>query len=123
MPSLTDHPSSSTHAPHRRTGRPTPESSAQTPRSNPITDCTIQACPNLDGSFEIPLSDADAEFRDEVRSWLGEHLVGDFAGTATAAAPTTMTTGSYAAPGNASLAAGNWLGMSWPTEYGGRAAP
>ena len=32
----------------------------------------------LDSISELPLSETDAAFRDEVRTWLDEHLVGDF---------------------------------------------
>ncbi len=62
-------------------------------------------------------------FRDEVRSWLGEHLAGEFA-------PLVGTGG----PGREhehvelrtawerELGRGGWIGLGWPVEAGGRGA-
>jgi alkylation response protein AidB-like acyl-CoA dehydrogenase len=62
-------------------------------------------------------------FRDEVATWLAEHLTGEFA-------PLVGTGG----PGRehehvelrmaweTELAAGKWIGLGWPTEVGGRGA-
>jgi alkylation response protein AidB-like acyl-CoA dehydrogenase len=76
----------------------------------------------LDGVSEIPLSTADAEFRDEVRAWLAEHLVGEFAGQAHRGGPDDDDNWDLRRAWEAELAAGGWLGMSWPCEYGGREA-
>jgi len=42
---------------------------------------------SVDGVAGLPLSAADTAFRDEVRTWLAEHLVGEFAGQADRGGP------------------------------------
>lgn len=76
----------------------------------------------LDGISEIPLSTADAEFRDEVRTWLDEHLTGEFAGQAHRGGPDDDDNWALRRAWEAELAAGGWLGMSWPRDHGGREA-
>jgi alkylation response protein AidB-like acyl-CoA dehydrogenase len=75
-----------------------------------------------DGFASLPLSEADREFRDEVRTWLDEHLVGDFVGTATRGGPDDDDNWQLRRAWERELGQGNWLGMSWPVEYGGRSA-
>src|SRR4051794_16002084 len=61
---------------------------------------------------------AEAEFRDEVRTWLAEHLVGDFAtlgGSATADDHYDVRL-----EWERVLGRDRWVGMAWPEEYGGR---
>jgi alkylation response protein AidB-like acyl-CoA dehydrogenase len=66
------------------------------------------------------MSDA---FRDEVRTWLSEHLVGQFA-------PLIGTGGPGREHENVELrllweqelALGSWIGLAWPPEVGGRGA-
>jgi alkylation response protein AidB-like acyl-CoA dehydrogenase len=75
-----------------------------------------------DNFASLPLSPTDAEFRDEVRTWLGEHLKGDFVGTADRGGPDDDDNWELRREWERELGAGNWLGLSWPAEYGGRAA-
>ena len=75
-----------------------------------------------DGFAGLPLSTADVEFRDEVRTWLDEHLTGDFAGQADRGGPDDDDNWELRRAWEKELGAGNWLGMSWPVEYGGRGA-
>ena len=70
----------------------------------------------------MPLSAADAEFRGEVRTWLDEHLVGEFTGQAHRGGPDDDDNWELRRAWEAELAAGGWLGLSWPREYGGREA-
>jgi len=79
--------------------------------------------PSPDSFASLPLSDADREFRDEVRTWLSEHLVGDFVGTADRGGPDDDDNWELRRAWEHELGEGNWLGLSWPAEYGGRAAP
>jgi alkylation response protein AidB-like acyl-CoA dehydrogenase len=73
--------------------------------------------------MEFTFSPADEAFREEVRTWLGVHLVADFA---------ALGTGNNLGEGHElevrrawerELAAGGWVGIGWPTEYGGRDLP
>ncbi|EHB50299.1 acyl-CoA dehydrogenase domain-containing protein [Mycolicibacterium rhodesiae JS60] len=77
---------------------------------------------SLDSIASLPLSPADRDFRDEVRTWLDEHLVGEFVGTADRGGPDDDDNWELRRAWERELAAGNWLGLSWPTRYGGRAA-
>jgi len=74
------------------------------------------------GFASLPLSGADREFRDEVRNWLDEHLIGDFVGTADRGGPDDDDNWELRRAWEHELAEGNWLGLSWPSEYGGRSA-
>lgn len=60
------------------------------------------------------------EFRDEIRSWLAEHLVGEFAEHLGVGSPTDDTAWDVRLAWEHELAGGNWLGLTWPPEYGGR---
>jgi len=70
--------------------------------------------------MEFTFSAVDEAFREEVRTWMAEHLVGEFA---------ALGTGNNLGEGaeldvrrawERELAAGGWVGLSWPKEYGGR---
>ncbi|MGB8391323.1 acyl-CoA dehydrogenase family protein [Mycobacterium sp.] len=76
----------------------------------------------LDSIASLPLSRADAEFRDEVRTWLDEHLIGDFTGQANRGGPDDDDNWELRRAWEAELGAGGWLGLGWPRQYGGRAA-
>jgi len=60
------------------------------------------------------------EFQDEVRSWLAEHLVGDFKEHRGVGSPTDDTAWDVRVEWERELSKGNWLGLTWPVEYGGR---
>ncbi|MCK0517376.1 acyl-CoA dehydrogenase family protein [Williamsia sp. DF01-3] len=62
------------------------------------------------------------EFRDEIRTWLSEHLVGDFAEHRGVGSPTDDTAWDVRVAWEKELSAGQWLGISWPEQYGGRNA-
>ena len=57
-----------------------------------------------------------SEFRDELRSWLREHPPPDIDVAATVAEADALRAWQGA------LAAGRWVGIHWPLEYGGRGA-
>ncbi len=73
--------------------------------------------------MDFTFSAADDAFRDEVRTWLSEHLVGEFAALGTGA---NMGEGDELDVRRAwerELAAGGWVGIAWPRQYGGRDLP
>ncbi|MFI7530302.1 acyl-CoA dehydrogenase family protein [Nocardia salmonicida] len=71
---------------------------------------------------ELPLTDADLRFRDELRGWLDVHLTAEFAGQYDRGGPDDDDNWELRRRWERELAAGGWLGISWPEEYGGRAA-
>jgi alkylation response protein AidB-like acyl-CoA dehydrogenase len=69
---------------------------------------------------EFGFSPADEVFRDQVRTWFSDHLVGDFAALGTS---NDFGDGSDLPIRQAwerELAAGGWVGASWSIEHGGR---
>ncbi|MCH5675581.1 acyl-CoA dehydrogenase family protein [Streptomyces gilvus] len=60
------------------------------------------------------------DFRDEVRTWLAEHLVGEFAEHRGVGGPTDGEAWEVRLAWDRELSAGGWLGLGWPREYGGR---
>jgi alkylation response protein AidB-like acyl-CoA dehydrogenase len=73
--------------------------------------------------MEFTFSAQDEAFRAEVQAWMSDHLVGEFAALGTGA---DMGEGQELAVRRAwerELAVGGWVGMGWPTEYGGRDLP
>ena len=66
--------------------------------------------------MDLTLSAEEAAFRDEVRAWLGENNPGPL--------PPGGDEGrfEFARDWQRTLHAGGWAGVSWPKEYGGRAA-
>jgi alkylation response protein AidB-like acyl-CoA dehydrogenase len=62
------------------------------------------------------------DFRDEVRTWFDEHLVGDFAAHRGVGFSWDDAAWDVRIAWDRELAAGGWLCLGWPTEYGGRAA-
>ncbi|MFL6109759.1 MAG: acyl-CoA dehydrogenase [Catenulispora sp.] len=71
-------------------------------------------------SMDLDFGPQVADFRQEVRSWLGEHLVGEFAAHRGVGSPTDAHAWEVRLAWDRELAAGGWLGISWPKEYGGR---
>jgi alkylation response protein AidB-like acyl-CoA dehydrogenase len=61
-----------------------------------------------------------AEAREEIRTWLAEHLVGEFARHLGIGGPTDDSHWELRLAWERELAAGGWLGITWPVEYGGR---
>jgi len=73
--------------------------------------------------MDFAFSATDEAFRDEVRVWLADHLVGEFAALGTGA---NLGEGAELETRQAweqELATGGWVGMGWPEEYGGRELP
>jgi alkylation response protein AidB-like acyl-CoA dehydrogenase len=65
-------------------------------------------------------SPAEAEFRDEVRTWLSEHLVGEFAELGGRGGPADERGWDTRIEWERTLGRDRWVGCSWPVEYGGR---
>src|SRR5437762_6714339 len=65
---------------------------------------------------------AEAAFRAEVRAWLGEHLKGEFAALGRGNGPGDETGWDVRFEWEKLLGADRWVGLTWPQEYGGRAA-
>ncbi|WP_405541692.1 acyl-CoA dehydrogenase family protein [Streptomyces phaeochromogenes] len=70
--------------------------------------------------MELDFGPAVRDFRDELRDWLAEHLVGEFAEYRGVGGPTDGAAWEVRLAWDRELAAGNWLGVGWPQEYGGR---
>jgi len=72
--------------------------------------------------MDVDIAPQESEFRDEVRQWLADHLVGEFAAHRGVGSPTDDTAWEVRIAWEKELAAGGWLGLTWPAEYGGRGA-
>jgi alkylation response protein AidB-like acyl-CoA dehydrogenase len=64
----------------------------------------------------------DEAFREEVRSWLKEHLVGEYAALGSGGGPADETGWDVRLEWEKQLGEAGWIGLGWPTEYGGRGA-
>jgi alkylation response protein AidB-like acyl-CoA dehydrogenase len=71
---------------------------------------------------DLTLSPSLAEFREEVRAWLADHLVGEFARHRGVGFSWDDDAWELRLAWDRELAAGGWLCMGWPEEYGGRNA-
>ena len=74
--------------------------------------------------MDFGLSAEEQSFREEVRSWMHEHLTGEFAQLAGRGGPGDEH--SFIAERMAwerELASGGWTCVGWPTEHGGRGLP
>jgi alkylation response protein AidB-like acyl-CoA dehydrogenase len=69
---------------------------------------------------DVALAPGDAAFRDELREWLHDHLVGEFRRAGGVGGPADDTAWGLRLEWERTLAAGRWLNVSWPEEYGGR---
>lgn len=72
--------------------------------------------------MDLSLSDELLAFRDEVRNWLAEHLVGEFAANAGVGGPADDIGWDVRLAWDRELVSGGWLCLGWPREYGGRGA-
>ena len=70
--------------------------------------------------MDIDIAPEHTDFRDEVRTWLSEHLAGEFAEHRGIGSPTDDAAWDVRVEWERELSAGNWLGLTWPREYGGR---
>jgi alkylation response protein AidB-like acyl-CoA dehydrogenase len=66
------------------------------------------------------LGPEDREFVEEFRTWLAEHLVGEFARVGGVGGPADDEQWEVRREWERELAATRWLNVSWPEEYGGR---
>src|SRR4051794_41798719 len=64
----------------------------------------------------------DEAFRDEVRSWLKQHLVGEYAALGSGGGPADETGWDVRLEWEKQLGEAGWIGLGWPKEYGGRGA-
>src|SRR5438874_2115092 len=64
----------------------------------------------------------DEAFREEVRSWLKEHLVGEYGALGSGGGPADETGWDVRLEWEKKLGEAGWIGLGWPKEYGGRAA-
>jgi alkylation response protein AidB-like acyl-CoA dehydrogenase len=62
----------------------------------------------------------DEEFLDELRTWLHEHLVGEFEAAGPIGGPADDARWDLRLAWERELASASWLNLSWPVEYGGR---
>lgn len=72
--------------------------------------------------MDVDIAPQESAFRDEVRQWLADHLVGEFAAHRGVGSPTDDTAWEVRIAWEKELSAGGWLGLTWPKEYGGRGA-
>ena len=72
--------------------------------------------------MDIEISPEDRPFADEVQRWLDTHLVGEFAEHRGVGGPDDAAGWDVRLRWEKKLAAGRWLGLTWPPEYGGRGA-
>ena len=72
--------------------------------------------------MDFTFSTEDELFRDEVRTWLREHLVAEFAALGTGNDMGGPDELAVRKAWERELAEGGWVGLSWPKEFGGREA-
>lgn len=71
--------------------------------------------------MDFALSSAEEDFRDEVRTWLEEHLVGDFAGLRGRGGMGQQDIPeALLIAWEQELAEGGWIGLGYPEDLGGR---
>ena len=64
----------------------------------------------------------EASFREEVRTWLAEHLVGEFAGIGRGRGLADDADWDVRMEWERELGRAGWIGLAWPKAYGGRGA-
>jgi len=72
--------------------------------------------------MDLDLTPELLDFRDEIRTWLSEHLVGEFAEHRGVGFSWDDAAWDVRLAWDKELAAGNWLCIGWPKRYGGREA-
>ncbi|MGD9705214.1 MAG: acyl-CoA dehydrogenase family protein [Acidimicrobiia bacterium] len=73
------------------------------------------------GHTELPVDDDD--FRDLVRSWLAEHVVGEYAALRGRGGPGDEDVGfELRVAWERELGRAGWIGLGWPADHGGRGA-
>jgi len=84
---------------------------------------TVRHADHGDDSLDFKDTKDEAAFRDEARTWLSEHLVGDFLAFGGRGAPVSDEGFELRREWEKELGRGGWLGLGYPVAYGGRAAP
>ena len=79
-----------------------------------------RALSTAEHSAELDFGPRAAAFQREARAWLEAHLVGEFAAHCGVGSPTDAEAWEVRLAWDRELAAGGWLGIGWPEEYGGR---
>jgi alkylation response protein AidB-like acyl-CoA dehydrogenase len=69
---------------------------------------------------ESDLAPEESAFREELRDWLAEHLVGEFRAARGVGGPADDRGWDVRLAWEKELAADRWLNVSWPEEFGGR---
>ena len=72
--------------------------------------------------MDLELTPELRTFRDEVRTWFDEHLVGEFAEHRGVGFSWDDSAWDVRVAWDKELSAGGWLCLGWPKEFGGRAA-
>jgi alkylation response protein AidB-like acyl-CoA dehydrogenase len=72
--------------------------------------------------FPLTLTAQQDLFREEVRKWLGDHLVGDYLAPGGIGRAASEEGFEVRSRWEKELAQGGWLGLGFPREYGGRGA-
>ena len=70
--------------------------------------------------MDFQFTPAEERFREELRDWLSDHLVGEFAKHPGVGGPADDSHWELRLEWEKLLAADRWLNISWPVEYGGR---
>ena len=70
--------------------------------------------------MDFAYSNDEELFRDELRDWLSDHLVGEFRKYLGVGGPSDDSHWEIRKEWEKELAADRWLSISWPKEYGGR---
>ena len=72
--------------------------------------------------MEIEFAPEDRAFAEQVRGWLYDHLVGEFADYLGVGGADDAEAWDVRRRWEQELSAGGWLALTWPKEYGGRGA-
>ncbi|WP_322759000.1 acyl-CoA dehydrogenase family protein [Frankia sp. Cr2] len=70
--------------------------------------------------MDVAVTAQDRQFQEEARSWLADHLIGDFRTILGVGGPADDTAWEMRLEWEKLLAKDKWLNISWPVEYGGR---
>src|SRR5438445_11011913 len=72
--------------------------------------------------MDVRFSASDEAFRDEIRGWLSEHLVGEYAALGGGGGPADETGWDVRLEWEKKLGEAGWIGLGWPKKYRGRGA-
>ncbi|TML62805.1 MAG: acyl-CoA dehydrogenase [Actinobacteria bacterium] len=72
--------------------------------------------------MDFRFNQGEEGFREEVRTWLGEHLRGEYAALGGGGGPADERGWDVRLAWEKELGQAGWIGLGWPKEYGGRGA-